>query len=94
MSPDSLFDLLGCCVALAFETSGDKKVFRLRFDWAGSDGFVGGGEGSDSIAFFDCSCFERVRLKRKPLSSSSYAIVSQKGNSTNLPIETVWQRDY
>lgn len=66
LSPDNLFDLLGCC-----ETSGDKKVFRLRFVWAGSEG---SGGGSDSIAGFGCGCFERVRLKRKPLSSSSYAI--------------------
>jgi len=66
LSPDNLFDLLGCC-----ETSGDKKVFRLRFAWAGSEG---SGGGSDSMAGFGCGCFERVRLKRKPLSSSSYAI--------------------
>ena len=84
LSPDSLFDLLGCCVALAFEMSGDKNVFRLRFAGAGSDDIVEGGKGSVSMAFFVCSCFERVRLKRKPLSSSSYAIISQKGNSTKF----------
>lgn len=89
LSPDNLFDLLGCCVVLAFEMSGDKKVFRLRLSWAGFDDFAGSGEGSDSIAFVVCSCFERVRLKRKPLSSSSYAITSQKGSSTNVPIENV-----
>lgn len=78
LSPDNLFDLLGCCcgVFLAFETSGDKKVFRLRFAWADSDDFAGSGEGSDSIGISACNCFERVRLKRKPLSSSSYAVTS------------------
>lgn len=73
LSPDSLFDRLGCCTVLTSDASGEENDLRLRFEGARSGAFAVAGGCSDSMGGFGSGCFARARLNMNPLSSSSYA---------------------